>query len=109
MSEVDRATVLAGIRAEVVRQVALWGEQNHPNGTSSDPYGGRADTWKRINARRVTEDRLTWDGILLEEVCEALAERDPVKLYTELTQVAAVAATWMECLRRNNPEVKFDG
>lgn len=40
----------------------------------------------------------TWRDILLEEVFEALAESDVAALRTELVQVAAVAAKWVEAL-----------
>jgi hypothetical protein len=59
-----------------------------------------ADNWKIQNQHRVENGDLTWDGILLEEVYEALAEADPVKLREELVQVAAVAASWVVALDR---------
>jgi hypothetical protein len=38
--------------------------------------------------------------ILREEVYEAFAEEDPAALRTELIQVAAVAATWVDAIDR---------
>lgn len=90
-------TALWEARSEAYRQVELWGVQHHPvhqvigRPTYSAGFRARADEWKRINALRVDEGRLSWDGILLEEVFEALAETDPKKQREELIQTAAVA------------------
>jgi len=52
---------------------------------------------QRVNDLRVQRgEPATWEMILLEEVWEALAETDPVKLRAELIQVAAVAVAWVE-------------
>lgn len=106
------------VRAEREEQDAKWGEQNHPDYDPHDipavmrgEYAFRADRWKEINARRAergceVKHRLpaapctAWDGILLEEVYEALAEENPDKLRAELVQVAAVAQAWAEAIER---------
>lgn len=66
------------VAQERFRQDDLWGEQNH--------------------------DDLTWLAILMEEVGELATEindKEPrEKRYTELTQIAAVAVAWLECMRR---------
>lgn len=59
-----------------------------------------ADAWKRTNALRVERGELAWDGILLEEVFEALAEADPAAMRAELVQAAAVIVNMIECLDR---------
>lgn len=93
--------VLDEVYDERQQQDQRWGEQNHP-----DRQGGvwdhavRADWWKRENALRVKTDEIAWDGILLEEVYEALSETDPLLLRAELVQVAAVAAAWAEAIDR---------
>ncbi|MYW33589.1 hypothetical protein [Streptomyces sp. SID2119] len=111
------------IDAERTRQLAKFGEQHHPDIEPRDIhavthpyYAQRADIWKQVNAERATPsnsgrclahcaDRggephthTAWDGVLLEEVYEALAEPDPAKLRTELIQVAAVCAAWVHDL-----------
>lgn len=63
-------------------------------------YLARERFWKRENDTRVREGRLAWDGVLLEEVYEALAERDPARQRAELVQVAAVAVAAIEALDR---------
>ena len=52
------------------------------------------------NDERVERGSLAWDGILLEEVYEAFAEEDPIKLRSELVQVAAVAVQWIAAIDR---------
>lgn len=102
-----KASTLAALRAERARQVQLWGEQNHPDGTGT--YFD--DTNARI-ARAACEQAFerrkgTWRHILDEEVAEAYAETDPDLLAAELVQVAAVALAWVEAIdRRQRPDVE---
>jgi hypothetical protein len=111
------------IRDERARQDAKWGEQNHPDLDPTDidivarnVYAFRAKRWQEINAERAEPTVTTrcrvcpegdtphkhtaWDGVLLEEVYEALAEPDPDKRRDELIQVAAVAVAYIEALDR---------
>lgn len=93
--------VLSEIHAERENQDARWGEQNHPSsGDNVALFAKKADHWKQINDARATMETLTWDGILLEEVFEALSEIDPLLRREELLQVAAVAAAEVECIDR---------
>jgi hypothetical protein len=116
--------VLSEVLAERIAQDTKWGEQNHPDVETRDIplvthhyYASRADIWKQVNEERATPSRggrcftcpagegvphghTAWDGVLLEEVYEALAEDDPAKLRTELLQVAAVAVAWIEAIDR---------
>lgn len=88
---------------ERAKQDAKWGEQTHGNQRNENTRAAAqkaADRYKRINDSRVAEDALTWDGVLLEEVYEAIAEADSVKLREELIQVAAVAVAWVQCIDR---------
>jgi hypothetical protein len=103
-------TLLRAVGDERARQDTLWGEQNHPDTTwnlGTDPvyYRGRADWWRKENTYRGQVGKMAWDGILLEEVFEALGEmdRDPAALRAELLQVAAVALAWAEALGRREP------
>lgn len=99
--------VLAQVAVERLRQDVKWGEQNHPDlggvaffGAKRTIFAGDAEFWKKENAARAERDQLGWDGILLEEVFEALAEEDPAALREELLQVAAVAVAWVEAIDR---------
>jgi hypothetical protein len=116
--KIGNTTVLDEVAVERARQDAEWGEQNHPDLDPHDidrivrnEYAFRADRWKQINARRAkegcevayrgpAESCTAWDGVLLEEVYEALAESDTAKLRAELIQVAAVAVAWVEAIDR---------
>ncbi|MCX5066623.1 hypothetical protein OOJ91_12115 [Micromonospora lupini] len=111
--DVERTDRTGGVLYEVARersrQDARWGEQNHPDSNPEDHYTGRAEfaenaeRWKLINAERAGRGAIAWDGVLLEEVFEALAEDDPVKLRAELVQVAAVAVAQIEAIDRRQP------
>ena len=101
--------VLTEIAAERLRQDAKWGEQNHPDGTGEETLrryliaaanGHPAREAKDMNEFAVQHNSLTWALILLEEVLEALVERDPEGLREELIQVGAVAAAWAEAIDR---------
>jgi hypothetical protein len=104
---------LAHVENELYRQDEKWGEQNHPDGTGRDccpnewTIGGSdtalelAEYAKEDNAAAVGRGDLTWRGILLEEVWEALAEPEGSdELRTELIQVAAVAVQWVRAIDR---------
>lgn len=97
---VNQAAFVRMILDERERQEETWGEQNHPDGT-----GMHGDTDRAIVARHIADvmthtGTLTWRDILFEEVMEALAEYDQVKLQEELVQVAAVVLAWLECIGR---------
>lgn len=105
-----RAAVTNGVLHEVAderrRQDEKWGEQNHAMVGGPFPEARRAqwarqaDFWKKCNDGRVTSGQMGFDGILLEEVYEALCEEDFTKLREELVQVAAVAVGMIEALDR---------
>ncbi|MFE5591481.1 hypothetical protein [Streptomyces sp. NPDC056549] len=77
-------------------QLAKWGEQKHPDGTGQPGYVEKADAARfACQADAAEPHGPRWSLILLEEVYEALAESDLVKLRAELVQVAAVAAAWV--------------
>jgi hypothetical protein len=101
VSSLDTARILAEVSAERVRQVARWGEQNHPDGTSADEKDTLIRDIYRAAADSAAEHgTLTWRDILREEVYEAFAEKDHAALREELVQVAAVAAAWIEDIDR---------
>ncbi|MBT2887581.1 hypothetical protein OHB37_30840 (plasmid) [Streptomyces albidoflavus] len=92
----DRHTV--EVYAERQRQIARFGDQHHPDGTGSATDRKRADEARRHCDHTTRTGRLTWNDILTEEGCEALAESDPDLLCTELVQVAAGALAWISDL-----------
>lgn len=97
-----KASTLAALRAERARQQALWGEQNHPDGT-----GGYFDDTNAKVARAACDLAFRRRHILEEEVAEAYAETDPERLTSELVQVAAVALAWVEAIqRRQRPDAE---
>lgn len=100
---VPGASVAREVIQERVRQDAVWGEQNHPNGTSGI-YGKSARYYRDMCSKKHDAGYGTWLDILLEEVYEAAAEVDPASLRDELIQVAAVAVAWVECLDRTKHE-----
>ncbi|MBP2583363.1 hypothetical protein J3A78_003841 [Streptomyces sp. PvR006] len=82
------------IDTERQAQLAKFGEQKHPDGTGLPGDQGQADIARRICQKAADGGTLAWRHILQEEVREALAESDLVRLRAELVQVAAVAAAW---------------
>lgn len=94
------ARVLGEVQAERDRQDAKWGEQNHRDGTGSLTQVMEADKAREGCQAAFGRGDGTWMHVLIEEVFEALAEEDPVKLRAELVQVAAVAVAWVAAIDR---------
>ncbi len=98
--------VLAEVAEERLAQNAKWGEQNHPDGTGYklDLPGFAADVqrdrFRDVIDEDAREGRLTWMGILTEEVLEVNAETNPAAIRRELIQVAAVAVAHIEAIDR---------
>lgn len=98
--------VLLDVLAEVEKQDARWGEQNHPLVGGDIPrsayrfYANKAKDWKAINDQRVEKRKMGWDSIILEEVFEALELTDPAEAREEWVQVAAVAVNAINCIDR---------
>jgi len=101
------AHVLDEVRIERLCQDVKWKEQNHPDGTG-EAFKREADLAKADTDRAARNGTLTWRHILWEEVAEAFAESDPLKLRAELVQVAASAAVWVEHLDRRQAQVIRD-
>ncbi len=93
--------ILAEVSDERERQVAKWGEQNHPDGTGRD---GDAEMARldRAKCKANGPDEDNFRDILQEEVSEAFAETHPKALRNELVQVAAVAVQWIEAIDRRS-------
>lgn len=98
-----RLKIFRDVSDERESQLKKWGVQYLPD---LEPvpsswacrilYKSMADDWKQTNAYRVNDGTIAWDGILLEEVYEALAEGDTDRLREELIQAAAVIVAWVE-------------
>ena len=84
------------IDAERGRQIAKFGDQlDLPDGTGLPVYRHAANRYRDQADRNAASGFLTDRDVLLEEVYEALAEKDPARLRAELIQVAAVCAKWI--------------
>lgn len=91
------AAVIREVGRERIAQNAIFGIQHHPDGTADSPE----TRWQRDFDRDLCDEAtragaVTWRHILQEEISEALAEVDPVKLRKELIQCAGVIAHWAE-------------
>jgi len=104
-------TITDEIAAERVRQMAQWGEQNHPSAFLGDPdkvcvaHGlpTEAKAKERYEAR-ASAGTGTWADIAVEELSEAVAaaaEGDIAAARGELVQTAAVLEAWIESIDRN--------
>ena len=89
------AAFAEAVDAERQAQLAKWGEQHHPDGTSGHNFRREADAARRSCQSAAQRDAVTWFHILREEFWEAMAETDPKALRTELVQCAAVIQAWV--------------
>lgn len=93
------------VKGEVYKQDEKWGPQSHPLVGGEYPdllintYRECAEEWKARNDSRVRAGALGWDGILLEEVFEALECDNVEAACGELVQVMAVCAQMILDLR----------
>lgn len=98
--DLSTGDVLQDVADERRRQDAVWGEQNHRDGTGGYIDKGAADLSRIACKEAAAEDRMMWRYILTKGFAEAMAESDPNKLRDELVQVAAVAVAWIEHIDR---------
>lgn len=91
--------ILTEVRHERLRQETLWGQQDLPDGTSTE-FACLADAARADTESHKAEGVMTYLDVLAEEFWEAMAEEDPDKLRAELIQVAAVAVKWAEAIDR---------
>lgn len=92
--------VLKEVYLERLKQNEKWGEQNHPNGTGELKFRVLAEIRRQDCDAAHKKGIGTWTDILREEVYEALAESNPIKLREELIQCAAVCVSWIEAIDR---------
>lgn len=113
----ETVDVLRAIAEERAAQDAKWGEQNLLNGTGGDVLvtlpGGHLVTTEslarlaRLECQRFAKaGSVTWLHVIREEFYESLAEDDPMMLRAELTQLAAVAVAWIECIDRRHAKLE---
>lgn len=87
---------MAEVDAERQRQLAKWGDQKHPDGTGvNEMQKTLADDARAACQQAFAEGRGSWAHVLMEEVREAYAEKDPAALHAELVQCAAVIQAWI--------------
>lgn len=95
---------LPGVYSEIAderqRQDAMWGEQNHPDGTGGEGSERLASLAQHYCETKFKAGEGTWMDILNEETCEAFAESDTLKLRKELVQCGAVIVAWLEAIDR---------
>jgi len=91
-------SILAEITRERRRQDAKHGFVDLHDGTGSDAAQMFAGIAKTVCSEKASVGRATWADVLIEEVFEALAERNPKLLRNELIQVAAVCVKWIQLL-----------
>lgn len=91
---------IVAVAIERIQQDERWGEQNHADGTGDVYWKVVAEDAKRVCEAARGRGEMTYQHVLDEEVCEAFAESDPVRLREELVQVAAVAVAWIEAIDR---------
>jgi hypothetical protein len=101
---VDTNDVLEDFAQERRAQFQQWGEQTIPFGTGDFIFGMMSDNYRAVCQDRTAEGTVTWADVLLEEVFEALAELDPLKLKDELIQVGAVVTAIIERINKQQRE-----
>ena len=99
--------VLTDIASERARETERWGVQTHPfSSASAAVHTALADQWKAHN-ERVSQDpnaSVTWHSIAAEELHEAFAETNLLKIRTEAVQTAAVLVAMIEQIDRQMEE-----
>lgn len=95
-------SVMHDVLHERVSQHERWGQQDLPYGTGGAHWVAKARHAKEMCELARDHGNLTHRHVLIEEVYEAFAESDPVKLRAELIQVAAVATKIVEQIDRDN-------
>ncbi|MFJ9213021.1 hypothetical protein [Streptomyces sp. NPDC102264] len=95
-----QARILEDVRRERDAQDALFGIQDMPDGTGITGDKERADGARHLCNAMFERGEGTFRDVFYEEVMEALAESDPVKLRAELIQATAVGVKWIEAIDR---------
>ncbi|WP_405560632.1 hypothetical protein [Streptomyces sp. NBC_01180] len=115
LANAKQEDILREIKRERDAQDAIFGVQDLPDGTGPDRLdvlGRGMDTFNELaDAHREAcdiafkYDYVTFRHVFLEEVYEAMAEKDPAKLRAELIQAIAVGVKWVESIDRRETNV----
>lgn len=104
-----RTRIFRDIDAERLRQLDKWGDQRHPDGTTSNWLTEESREVIREKVQRAARAGTTnWFDILREEVYEAGAENPGPMLRAELVQAGAVIVAWLEDLDRRDGVIPPD-
>ena len=106
--------ILKEIELETIRQVQKWGIQNHPSlnqkllleECTPDEMCKSYEIPTEERARELCEtaansQSVTWAHITIEELSESISAKTDTERRTELIQLAAVIASWIESIDRN--------
>lgn len=119
----SRAAIIRAINKERERQNMKWGE-NAQDGLANGVGVARlrgllamliqqpsapSEIAKHSCDEAMKRGTVTFADILIEEVCEALEESNPISLKHELIQVAAVCVKWIEKLERVDFAIPDEG
>jgi RecB family exonuclease len=99
-----RLDIFEDIAEERAAQDAKFGVQNLPYGTGDEWLQAMADVSRTECDEAFAAGRGTFRHVFLEEVYEAMAETDPVKLRAELIQAIAVGVKIVEAIDRKAAE-----
>jgi hypothetical protein len=93
-----RNLIFGEVAEERDRQIAKWGagHQTHAHMRYPAQYWRFASDIAKFTNDGLSQDDISWQDILLEEVAEAFAEEDWLKRRAELIQVMAVACAEIE-------------
>ncbi|MFJ5103198.1 hypothetical protein [Streptomyces sp. NPDC088554] len=94
-----QARILDDVRRERDAQDARFGVQDLPDGTH-DVFRSLANQHRDNCDAAFKGGNGTYRHVFLEEVFEAVAETDPVRLRAELIQAIAVGVKWVEGIDR---------
>lgn len=88
----NESELYSEVMIERIRQESLFPNQVLPYAEATRAsHEALAVHYKKMNDACIQTGLLTWDHVLLEELHEAFAETDLVKMREELVQTAAVA------------------
>ena len=96
--------IVADVLRERDAQDAKFGVQDLPYGTGDEWLQAMADVSRNECDEAFAAGQGTFRHVFLEEVYEAMAETDPVKLRAELIQAIAVGVKIVEAIDRKASE-----
>lgn len=108
LEQVKRGHLMTPLQAGIIREIfeeqqrahGLYGNHHATKHGTGEHFWSAAQRARALCGAKMDIGRETMADIFLEEVFEALSEKDPDKLETELKQCGAVIVTWLEKLRK---------